>query len=287
VVTLDLVMPHLDGIGFLKALPRTGAPRVVLVSTSGSDSELVAEAFALGAVELVHKPTPHATERLYEMQEELARKILLAAGARPLPAELAASPPPPVAAAPQTELVVVGTSTGGPQALVHLLSALPANLPVPVAIALHIPAEYTGPLAQRLDANSPLQVSEVREGELLRRGRAVLARGGVHLSIERAREGLRARLSREGGRVYVPSVDVLFESAARAAGGRVIGVVLTGLGDDGVAGARRIREAGGRVFTESASSCVVYGMPRSVADAGLSSDQAPLSELAALIVRSL
>jgi two-component system, chemotaxis family, protein-glutamate methylesterase/glutaminase len=284
VVTLDLVMPNLDGLGVLRELP-AGSPRVVVVSVSDEESELVVEALALGAFDFVRKPTSLATDRLYELGGELVRKVL-AAGAT-VPARRAAAPPAsaPAAAAPgPVSLVVVGTSTGGPQALTALVPALPRDMP-PIAIALHIPAEYTVAMAARLDRLSRVRVREARDGLELTWGAAVLARGGSDLEVERDGERLVARVVRRSHRAYHPSVDALFESAARAYGPAVLGVVLTGMGDDGLAGARAVRAAGGRLLTEASSSAVVDGMPRSVRDAGLSDGEVPLDGLAAELVR--
>ncbi len=286
VVTLDLLMPNLDGVGVLRALPATGAPRVVVVSMSDADSDLGIEALQLGAVDLVHKPTALATDRLFELGDELVRKVRAAAGARPRPltAESEPSPPLVVRRSVQTDLVVIGTSTGGPPALARLLAALPGDFPVPIALVLHIPVEYTGPFAARLDAASGLEVVEAFDGAALRPGRVVVARGGVHLKVGRGEGGLVCRLEAEpNDSLHRPAVDVLFASAAAVTGARTLGVVLTGMGDDGLAGARAIRAAGGRVLTEAESTCVVYGMPRAVDEARLSNGSAPISEMAALL----
>lgn len=293
VVTLDLVMPHLDGIGVLRALP-PGGPRVVVVSISPAESDLGAEALQLGAVELVQKPTALATERLYEMGSDLVRAVRAAAQAHP--ERLPPPPPPaPVAAPParvrpetRFKLLCVGTSTGGPPALTHLLQALPAELPVPVAMVLHIPPGYTEAIARRLDGVSRLHVVEATEGMALLPGMAALAPGGLHLKVVREGEALVARLDplpRDA--LHRPSVDVLFSSAAEALGRDVVAAVLTGMGDDGLEGARSLRHAGARVLTESRETCVVYGMPRSVREAGLSTAEAPLDRMAAEILRQL
>jgi two-component system chemotaxis response regulator CheB len=295
VVTLDLVMPNLDGIGVLKSLPEQDAPRVVVVSITDTDSELAVEALSLGAVAMVQKPTALATDRLYELSRELVGAVLEAAGAAPRVLREPVRPVAPrvaeaaLSSAPkQTDLVVIGTSTGGPQALTRFLAALPKNFPVPIAMALHIPAAYTAPLARRLGEHCAFDVFEAGEERPVAPGQVVLARGGIHL-----------RMSVRDGRFYArtdptpltsvhsPSVDVLFESAAAAAGPRVIGVVLTGMGEDGLVGARAIRSAGGRVLTEAESSCVVYGMPRAVKDAGLSNLELPLDLLPEALLRML
>ncbi len=288
VITLDLIMPELDGVGVLRALAGPDAPRVVLVSVSDADSALAVEAFQLGAVELVRKPTALATTQLREISRELIEKVRTAAAARP-PQPLAA----PVAVAPigtfqapgALGVVVVGTSTGGPQAITRLLGALPADLPAPVAIALHIPAGYTQALAQRLDDASPLRVVEAHDGLALAPGAVALAPGGRNLTVARTPAGLVARLDAAARpSPYRPSVDALFESAALTCGAATLGIVLTGMGDDGLLGARAIKTAGGAVLAESERSCVVYGMPRRIVEEGLADAQVPLEEVAAAIV---
>jgi two-component system chemotaxis response regulator CheB len=287
VVTLDLVMPGLDGLGVLRALPARGGPRVVVVSISDAESALGVQALQLGAVDLVNKPTALATDRLYELSAELVRKVVVAGGAKSRKILPAPGPLLRPAGGRGVQMVVIGASTGGPQALTRLVTALPGELSAAVAIALHIPAGYTDALAHRLDQECALSVFEAADGAELRRGSVALARGGMQL-----------RLAREGGRVvtrlevnpavaYAPSVDVLFDSAAAVFGPKVLGVVLTGMGDDGLLGARAIAAAGGSLLTESESSCIVYGMPRCVREAGLSAGEAPIEEMAALILQHL
>jgi two-component system chemotaxis response regulator CheB len=293
VVTLDLVMPHLDGIGVLEALPEAGGPRVLVVSTSDAESELCIKALQSGAVDFVHKPTALATDRLFEISSELVRKVRIAAVARPRPViereRVSRAPervtPVPASAHPGRALVI-GTSTGGPHALTRLLSALPGDLPLPVAVVVHMPPGYTQALARRLDQASALSVVEASDGLELAPGMAVIARAGMHLRLERRGDRLIARLDLQPlAALHRPSVNVLFESAAAALGAGVLGVVLTGMGDDGLNGARMIHKAGGRVLAEAESSCVVYGMPRCIAEAGLADAEAPLEAMAAEIMR--
>jgi len=288
VMTLDLVMPNLDGLGTLRALPPDG-PRVVVVSISGADSALGLEALQSGAVDLVHKPTALATERLYDLSAELVGKVVAAAGARP---PVAKTPPPvlsePVPKVSAIRLVVIGTSTGGPAALTRLLPALPRDLPAAVAVALHIPAGYTEALARRLDDICAVHVVEASDGAELAPGTVAIARGGLHLRVSGQSGRLTTHVSPEPLTApFCPSVDVLFESAAATLGPAVLGIVLTGMGSDGLIGATAIRAGGGRVLTEAERSCVVYGMPRAVAEAGQSDGQAPIDQMAAAIVRSL
>jgi two-component system chemotaxis response regulator CheB len=299
VVTLDLMMPNLDGIGVLRALPATDRPRVLVVSISDQDSALGIEALHLGALDVVQKPTALATDRLYELGAELVAKVIAAAGARPFDGN-PPTPAPRATGAPEirhaTELVVIGTSTGGPQALTRLLASLPAEFPVPIVIALHIPEGYTHSLAQRLDQHCALSVVEAADGMECKRGMVLLAPGGSHIRIERRGAHLFTRVDGKRGLTsdrnssigfHVPSVSLLFETAAEQVGRGVLGVVLTGMGDDGLEGSKAIRAAGGTILAESETSCVVYGMPRCVWEAGLAANKAPLEEMARLIGRSL
>jgi two-component system, chemotaxis family, protein-glutamate methylesterase/glutaminase len=293
VITLDLVMPSLDGPGLLRALAgMPDAPRVVVVSSAGTDSDLAVAALQAGAVDLVHKPTALATDRLYELGAELVEKVRVAGRAVPRYAkELEARAKglePKASPVTSSKLLAVGTSTGGPQALTRLLAALPRNFPVPVVLALHIPAGYTEAVAKRLDSQSALEVVEATDGLELVPGRAVLARAGLHLRVEKHGGLSLVRLDRHPlGTPHHPSVDVLFQSAAKGWGKDAVALVLTGMGEDGLQGARAVREAGGVVLTEAESSCVVYGMPRAVAEAGLSDGSAPLDELVPLITRHI
>jgi two-component system, chemotaxis family, protein-glutamate methylesterase/glutaminase len=290
VVTLDLMMPNLDGVGVLNALATLDhRPRVVVVTVTDEASELGVSALQAGAFDVVHKPTSVATDELYQLAEELRAKVILAGtGAPP-------SRKPSGAAGLAGErrpgapgVVVIGASTGGPQALTTLLRGLPADLPVPVAIALHMPVGYTGALARRLDGECALDVVEARDAMDVTKGQIVIARAGLHLVLERAGDGCRTRLEIKPLETpHRPAVDVLFASAASAFPGEALGVVLTGMGSDGLEGARAIRATGGRVLAESASSCVVYGMPRCIIEAGLANAEAPIERMVNLILAHL
>lgn len=287
VVTLDLVMPELDGVGFLRALAdRDEKPRVVIVTMSDAESVLGVSALEAGAVDIVQKPTALATDRLYELRKELVEKVVQAASSTS-PKALRFERPSPVPAAtraPSARLVVLGTSTGGPRAITSLLRSLPANFPVPIAIVVHMPVGYTEAFAKRLDELCSLRVFEASDGAVLEAGSVVIGRAGSHIGIRRRGEKLVVDLEpRATNDLYRPSVDVLFETAARELGSDVIGVVLTGMGNDGLAGSRAIQAAGGRLIAEAESSCVVYGMPRAIAEAKLGAVVVPLE----LIARTL
>jgi two-component system chemotaxis response regulator CheB len=292
VVTLDLVMPNLDGIGVLKALQNIrNPPRVVIVSMADSESELGVEALALGAFDVVTKPTALATDRLYELGEELRSKIVEAARS-PRLARIGALDRAQRAQrgtiAAHTSLLMIGASTGGPQALTLLLRSLPEDFPVPIAVVLHMPEGYTEAFARRVDMESAIDVMEARHNLELRPGLAVIARAGSHLSFDSDDDTWICALGiRPIDTLHRPSVDVMFKSGSERAARGALGVVLTGMGNDGLSGARAIVEAGGRVLTESESSCVVYGMPRTVVEAGLSTANAPIEQMASLILEHL
>jgi two-component system chemotaxis response regulator CheB len=189
----------------------------------------------------------------------------------------------------RTDIVVLGISTGGPQGLRVVIPRLPADFPVPVAMVLHMPVGYTEMYAQRLNDISPLTVSEAHEGDVLCPGIVMLAPAGRHLTFVRGADAVvRAHLdSQPENTQHRPAVDVLFRSAAELFGPRVLGVVMTGMGSDGLLGAGHIKAQGGRIATEAESSCVVYGMPRAVVEAALSDRTATLDEMADAIVEMI
>lgn len=280
VITLDLVMPELDGVGVLAALAeQESPPRVVVVTMSDADSVLGVAALEAGAFDVVHKPTALATDRLYELGEELVEKVVLA-GENKSPRSFVPSKPIVVPGSARSEILVVGASTGGPRAIALLLRALPATFPVPIAVVVHMPPGYTESFARRLDTESQLTVVEASNQLELLPGHVAIARAGVHLRIARNLGRITAVLDPSPvASLHRPSVDVLLESAATVFGARTFGVVLTGMGDDGLKGARAIRERGGHVLVEHASTCVVHGMPRSIAEANLADAEIPLDDM--------
>lgn len=293
VITLDLVMPRMNGVEFLRRQNARRRVPVVICSIAHESGEMALEALEAGAVDFVQKPTALATERVYEIADELIAKVEAAArvgtgGALQPPA--AAPSLPPLASATRTgavrtDVVVLGISTGGPQALRHLIPQLPRDFPVPIAMVLHMPIGYTEMYARRLNEISAVEVMEVKDGALLQPGVAWLAPAGRHLTFARGADGAaRAHLDlRPADTQHRPAVDVLFRSAAEVFGPRVLGVVMTGMGNDGLLGAAHIKAQGGRIATEAESSCVVYGMPRAVVEASLSDRSATLYEMASAI----
>ena len=292
VITLDLVMPRMNGGEFLRAQGKRRPVAVVVCSIAHESGEMAMEAFEAGAVDFVQKPTALATDRVYEIADELIAKVEAAAAADVSRARASSSVgaghPVQVAARPAThaEIVVIGISTGGPQALRELIPRLPRDFPVPIAMVLHMPVGYTEMYAQRLNEISALEVVEAKEGATLERGMVWLAPAGRHLTFVRGLDGkIRAHLDlKPADTQHRPAVDVLFRSAADVFGSRVLGVVMTGMGTDGLLGAAHIKAHGGRIATEAESSCVVYGMPRAVVEASLSDRSATLDEMADAIV---
>jgi two-component system chemotaxis response regulator CheB len=300
-MTLDLTMPGLDGLGVLRALRNRADSniRVVVVSAfSAAHGARAVDALAEGAFDLVPKPT--ANESLDSFIENLGAKVKLAAASRG-PRRLARNGATPAAAptsvtaqngapiAPRRparvvkgdKLVLIATSTGGPRALAALVPKLPAPLGIGTLIVQHMPAGFTGSLAARLDASSALNVREAVGGERLDARTALLAPGGRHLRL--SQDG-RTTLTDEpavGG--LRPRADLLIEDAARAYGERMLLVVLTGMGNDGLRGAREVHRQGGRILVESEDSCTVFGMPRAIVDAGLADDVLDLGRLAQAI----
>jgi len=283
-MTLDLHMPGMDGIGVLRALRDRRAepvPVVVVSAFSPAHGARAVDALAEGAFELVAKPG--VGESMADFATELGRKVGEAARVRrPAGPAIPRRHDHRPAMAVGKRVVVIACSTGGPKALGELIPALPSPLGAGTVIVQHMPAGFTASLASRLDAASSLTVREAAGGEALEPGVALLAPGGAHLRVT----DRHARISDDepvGG--LRPRADFTIDDVARLYGPRALLVVLTGMGRDGLEGARAIRAAGGRILCEAESSCTVYGMPRAVAEAGLADEVLPLGELAAAIVR--
>jgi two-component system chemotaxis response regulator CheB len=286
-LTLDLAMPGMDGIGVLRAL-RAGraepVPVVVVSAFSPAHGARAVDALAEGAFDLV--PKPAFGEPLETFTAELGRKVDAAAHSGRVRRPRATITPRRASHRPAAvgkRVVVIACSTGGPKALGELIPQLPSPLGAGTVIVQHMPPGFTASLASRLDASSPLTVAEAKGGEALSPTTALLAPGGAHLRIAPDRH---ARLSDDapvGG--LRPRADFTIEDAAKLYGSRMVLVVLTGMGRDGLDGAKAVKAAGGRILVEAESTCTVYGMPRAVADAGLADEILPLDELPEAIVR--
>jgi two-component system chemotaxis response regulator CheB len=293
VVTCDLNMPELDGLAFVRRQMARKAVPILLLTASPQDAELVLKALDAGAVDFVKKPSALASEELLLIREELVGKIKAAAQASSRALSLRIAPAvvatEPLRCAAKMDIVVLGISTGGPQALRYLVPQLAADFPVPLVMVLHMPVGYTAIFAEKLAEDSRLRVKEATEGCAVEAGEALLAPAGRHLSFSRTPGGqVVVRLSVQPlDKPHRPSVDVLFESAAKVYGERVLGVIMTGMGDDGKEGASWIKAKGGTILTESEESCIIYGMPKSVVESGLSDASVPLTSMAAEITKRL
>ena len=292
VVTCDISMPVMDGVAFVRAQMARRPLPIVIISVASGNGEQVLSALDAGAVDFVQKPTALADERLLDIADDLMAKVKAASTAavrgRPVAVATNGAPKrePAARRTGRVEVVVVGVSTGGPQALKVVIPALASDFPVPIAVVLHMPVGYTELYAQKLDEMSPLHVVEAREGEEVAAGCVFIAPAGRHLTFRRDAGGcVRTHLDvKPIASLHRPSVDQLFKSAAEVFGARVLGVVMTGMGSDGREGAAWIKAQGGVVITEAEESCVVYGMPRAVVEAGLSDVSVSLSALAPAIV---
>ena len=304
VVILDVEMPRLDGLETLRRLrPRWPSLPVIMFSTlteRGASATL--DALALGASDYLTKPTrlqgPDAARAAVADQLVPLVRTWGRIGRRSAAPSAASAPARPPRADPPSRpsgaarrrapisAVLIGSSTGGPSALAEIVPALPATLDVPVLVVQHMPPMFTRMLAERLDQRSALRVVEGAAGTPVRPGTVYVAPGGVHMVANRTREGVRIEVDDGPPENSVkPAVDVLLRSGVDAWGGEVLTVILTGMGYDGLAGARRVVEAGGVVLAQDEQSSVVWGMPGAVVTAGMAEQVLPLGEVAAAIGR--
>ena len=295
-VTLDMEMPDLDGLGTLRELRRTH-PRlpVIMFSTlteRGAGATL--DALALGANDYVCKPANVGSvpEAIASVRSQLVPKIKALcpppAGALPAAVRRTPSVPAPATGVIPTgriDVLTIGSSTGGPDALTSVLPQLPASYPVPVVIVQHMPPVFTRMFAQRLDSKCALSVKEAEHGDLVVPGRVLIAPGDKHLELKRVGTHVVAQLTSAPPEHFCrPAVDVLFRSVAQVYGGNALAVVLTGMGSDGARGAEVLRRAGAEVVAQDEPSSVVWGMPGAVVSAGLAHRVLPLDRVAADMV---
>ncbi len=273
VVTLDLEMPGMNGIEALKEIMRREPlPVIVFSSHSTEGATVTMKALGLGAFDFVTKPKD-ASAHMAETSKELIAKIKAAADCKLKPRMLAGLPPKlQKASAPKgapSKIVAIGVSTGGPQALEYLLTTLPPDFPGAIVVVQHMPDGFTDMFARRLDELSPLRVKEAQSGDLLQAGRVLICPGSRHLKVKRLPMGdivVLADEPRVNG--HRPSVDVLLRSVAEEFHVQAIGVLMTGMGDDGAEGLGEIKKHGGMTIAQSEDSCVVYGMPKAAIERG-------------------
>ena len=283
VITLDVEMPKMDGLDFLERLMRLRPIPVVMVSSlTEKGSEITMRALELGAVDFVTKPKISIQSGMREYTDMIAEKIRVAAKAKVrLQSRQAAPPPAPIRTAMigSEKLIIIGASTGGTEAIKDFLVQMPPDAPG-ILIVQHMPEGFTASFAQRLNGLCRIEVIESKGNERVLPGHAYLAPGHSHLLLQRSGANYMTKLD-QGPPVsrHRPSVDVLFRSAAKAAGANAVGVILTGMGKDGAIGMKEMRDAGAHNFAQDEASSVVYGMPREAVAAGAVHEQAPLREL--------
>jgi two-component system, chemotaxis family, protein-glutamate methylesterase/glutaminase len=273
VVTLDLEMPGMNGIDTLKEIMRRQpVPVIVFSSHSTEGASVTMKALGLGAFDFVTKPKD-ASAHLRETAKELIAKVKAASECKLKPRLLPGVPPRPekvsVPAVSPTKVVAIGVSTGGPQAMEYLLSQLPGDFPGSIVVVQHMPDGFTDMFARRLDELCALRVKEAQSGDVLQPGRVLICPGNRHIKVKRLPLGDVVILSEEP-RVngHRPSADVLFRSAAEEFRNQAVGVIMTGMGDDGAEGLGAIKKEGGVTIAQSEESCVVYGMPKAAIERG-------------------
>lgn len=290
-VFLDLQMPRMDGFTFLRLLMARRPTPVVVVSSQSHRAD-VFKALELGALDFVAKPDEDAS--FDSIAPALLDKCGLLRALRPgnLAAGQGRLATPargaPLAAPPR--IVAIGASTGGPQAILRLLAGLPRDVPLGFLVAQHMPERFTAAFAERIARSSPFSAQEAADGDLVAEGRVLVAPGGRHLELRRARDGALQAVVLPGEpaavrRGHCPSVDRLFRSVAEAVGDRACGVVLTGMGQDGREGVRALKARGALTLAESEESAVVYGMPHAAAESGALDELLPLDRIGARLVR--
>ena len=300
-VLLDVEMPEMDGLQTLAAIRKT-YPNLLVIMFSGvteRGAAVTLDAIALGATDYVTKPANASSKEaaMKYVRDQLIPKIKgLCAGKRdrlpttlpPRVSQIPLLPAIPSKALSKVDIVAIGVSTGGPNALMTLLPAFAVDFPVPILIVQHMPPLFTKRLAERLDGNCQIRVAEGFSGAVLQPGQAWIAPGDFHAIVER--EGTRVRIrthQQPPENSCRPAVDVLFRSVAKTYGAGTLAVVLTGMGQDGLHGCQCIREAGGQVLVQDEASSVVWGMPGMVANAGLADRVLPLPQLASEIIYRL
>ncbi len=301
-VSLDIEMPDMDGLQTLKELRRRHPklPVVMFSSLTERGAAITLDALTFGANDYVCKPAKMASpdEAMANIRDQLLPKIkaltIGRAGRAALSTSTTPSPVPPAAVrkrvAPtaasgeptgSVDLIAIGASTGGPDALASILVQLPADFPVPIVIVQHMPPLFTRLFAQRLHTSAAVTVREAKDGDLVVAGTVLIAPGDFHVSLRRDGTTVRIVTHQEGPENWVrPAVDVLFRSVAEVYGERALGVVLTGMGQDGIRGCERMSEAGAQIVVQDAATSVVWGMPGAVANAGLAHRILPLSRVA-------
>lgn len=291
-ITMDVEMPVMDGISALKQIMAREPTRVIMVSTlTNEGAKATFDALEAGAVDYIPKNMTDSTQAQDKFREELLRKVkeaVRSAGSRRRTAHLnrqpAAASRASEASIPNARIsyVAIGASTGGPVALQEVLSRIPFNFPYGIIVAVHMPKAFTGPYAERLNGKCSITIKEAAEGDILKPGTALIAPGGMHTLLNRRPEGITVHTVPVGEYpkyAYVPSVDLMITSLADACGGSALGVILTGMGNDGFKGVQHLKSKGGVSLVQDEESSTIYGMPRACAEGGVADVILPLGQI--------
>jgi two-component system chemotaxis response regulator CheB len=300
VITLDVEMPKMDGIQTLKEIKNKSIniPIIMLSSISQRGTQLTMECLELGAFDFIPKPSGTISLDISKVKEDLVEKIKLANQRNSRGRVKRVEEPPKIAFVTQNKLtdtlkrtntkieaVVIGASTGGPKALYSVITAFPEKLGVPVLVVQHMPAGFTKAFAERLNSNSDIKVVEAVDGQVIEADVVYIAPGGYHMEVGLDKKiHLNSEPSIWGVR---PAVDKLFISAAKVYGGRLLSAVLTGMGKDGAQGTVEVKRTGGVTFSEDASTCTIYGMPKAAFETGMVDEVLPLNDIAINIQKLL
>lgn len=293
VVTMDVEMPRMNGLEALKAImARLPLPVIMLSAATKEGAGITLDALNMGACDFVPKDLSNGALNIARIEEELIRKIKAVAKRRVvslLPRNMGGKEPLALAVGSRSlrAVVAVGASTGGPPVLQYILTRLPKDFPVPITIAQHMPKAFTQSFAERLNAMTRIEVKEAENNESLQPGVALLAPGDTHMSVRRKGRDVIVELTEDQNYVYRPSVDLLLSSVSGIYESKTIAVILTGMGTDGLNGAREIRARNGYVIAQDEETSAVYGMPKAVVEAHLTNSIAPVEKIAEEIMRIL
>jgi two-component system, chemotaxis family, protein-glutamate methylesterase/glutaminase len=301
-VTMDVEMPKMDGLTALKhIMERTPVPVIMVSSITTDGAKTTLDALDLGAADFIPKNLSELSVNIVKIREILINKVKsiarkgivrrrVSGGILQKPIEVPKHAGVNITGERRISIVSIGTSTGGPKALQEVISRIPKDFPVPIVIAQHMPPNFTKPFAERLNQLSQIAVKEAEEGDVLKPGMAFVAPGSGNMRVVRKR-GIETVLNisewRQEEFLYRPSVDALMLSVAEWFPGRALGVILTGMGNDGLKGLTALKRTGGRIFAQNEETCVVYGMPKAVVDAGLADKILAIGEIAGEIVNSV
>ncbi|PID58838.1 chemotaxis response regulator protein-glutamate methylesterase [candidate division KSB3 bacterium] len=302
VVTMDINMPHMNGLEALKIIMRDMPTPVIIVTWLKQNIiEKTLEALEYGAVDCILKPTELASDKLFQIKSDLVNKVVAVAGLDGPMLQNAIQQPRlsspmlrrtairPKASPAKIDCIAIGVSTGGPTALYHIIPTLPKDFPCGIIIVQHMPPGFTKSLAERMNKNSAITVKEAESGDRVQAGLALIAPGGYHLFLEQTAQGhVVAQVRAEPSHyIHIPSIDLTFCDVAEIYRQRCVGIILTGMGKDGVKGLEQIKKYGGCSIAEDKSSCVVFGMPEVAIRRGLVDNVASVHEIAGILMKMI